>query len=537
MAAAPACSPARHWPVAATRCSWAPALLSSSPAANAANVALDSAIVLRMSEPLDPATVNAASFALSDGSGALATRVSLSADGATVTLTPSVPLQRARFYQVAIGSGVRDRLGNTTNTSSGFSFRSDAGRFAAPLDLLAGAEADAMAIADINGDGRADVLISTGYSFNAARDFKLLVYARQADGTLAAPQWLDTQASYTCRASSLQVADLDGDGLLEVVLGTGCGIEIFHQDGSGRLVSAQFIATALSNKLQVADMDGDGRPDLVGAGRRRSGRPPPGPTSWSGDSVGVWRQTADHGFVLQATPAASYSGWSDLAVGDLNGDGRPDIVVSSWNSPLAIVMQLPDGSFAAPQLFTPALGASVNGVAVGDVNGDGRADLVMVYGGNAPASKLGLRYQQADGSLGPLQAFDSKDSPTQLALADINGDGRLDVLVGHWGWGSLGAYLQAADGTLLAETLYPGPYGNTNAASIAVGDTNGDGRPDVLLAGQLLLQQPVAAFAQGVMRAPGVPGAAALAARLPAGLWSGLRAALAQRLVKPAAAR
>jgi hypothetical protein len=461
----------------------APTLVESIPSDGATDVALDAKVVLRFDEAIDAASLVPGSVSFTTagvGSPGVDVPFTTSVAGSVLTLTPGAPLQRGQAYEVRVRS-VSDLAGNRSDLGVVLRFSAQAGRFAAPVALIPEGLVDAVAVGDVDGDGRADVVYTTGYTFTPTHDFKLALLLQQADGSLAPPLVLDTRAEYVCRARSVVIGDLDGDGRNDLVLGAdGCGVQVFRQGADGVLRAAEFIVSAVSGRLRLADFNGDGRLDLAAAG-------------YAGNALHVWLQAANGTLLLHASPAFDYGGGADLDVGDVNGDGRPDlVVVSRGGTPelgIGIVLQNADGSFAPAVTRSAEPPSGVSAVAVGDVDGDRRADVVVTYGGNA--GRIGVMLQQPDGSLGAMTSMTSADSPSQVEIADVDGDGRLDIVVGHSGWYTMGVYLQQADGTLAAESRYPANYGNDNPGSMALGDVTGDGRVDVLVAEALLRQREV----------------------------------------------
>lgn len=459
-----------------------PAVMPSRPMANAEEVPLDTPVVFTVDEDIDPATVNSATVTLADLTRSTWVEVKIVVTGRTVTLTPVSPLQAGDQYGVNV-IGVADLYGNRSSAS--WTFHADPGRFARPVALLpATVPVTASAIGRLAGDGRASLLFATGYGSGDTGDFKLLVYRIQADGSAAPPQRYDTMADYGAEVNNLIVADLDGAGHRAVVVGSsGLGIQVFRAQADGNLTLVQTINTAASYVVRLADLDGDGRLDLIG-------RP------FIGDAVTVWRQGADGSFGAPGSVALPSYGFGDLVVGDLNGDGRPDIVSVGLESlpgrSVGIAYQLPDRSFAPVRFIDTPIGDVVR-AAVGDVNGDGRADLVLAL---KFSSSVGVMTQDARGELSAMALVKSGPSVNEVDIADVDGDGRLDVVASAGGGWPVALHRQRSDGTLGGPEVFPsGVYGRDVPDLLAIGDVNGDGRADIAYSGVWLRQRAVPASA------------------------------------------
>ncbi len=341
--------------------------------------------------------------------------------------------------------------------------------------IATGSWPEAVAIGDVTGDGRNDVVLVTSFYFDAANDYKLFVFPQLPDGTLDAPVKYPAAGTYTSSPETVAIGDLNGDGRNDIVVGnTGDAIGVFYQNPSGTLDPVSLHPTIDSGKVRIADLNHDGRLDIVGAG-------------WGTDTVTVLLQQADGTLATPVVYSAPHAGWDDLEVGDLNGDGWADVAVTSDQGmatvSISVLYQQADGTLGGLVNRSVGGGEWPSGVAVGDVSGDGRKDLVASFGGNQPSSGLAVFAQDGSGVLAASPTtYASYDIPEPVEVADVNGDGKPDVLVAHGGWTALGVYLQAA-GVLGSEMLEPIPYASHyNPHGLAVGDIDNDGRPDVVLA-------------------------------------------------------
>ncbi|MBX3056562.1 MAG: PKD domain-containing protein [Anaerolineae bacterium] len=205
---------------------------------------------------------------------------------------------------------------------------------------------------------------------------------------------------------------------------------------------------------------------------------------WNAGNIRTFIQQPN-GTLQSTTYSSPQAGWDDIDTGDVNNDGLIDIVKMNGQGQtplLSVFLQNPSGGFYPPVPYT--LSASFRGgVAVGDVTGDGLDDVVVAYGGNRPSSKISVFAQTITGTLTLQATYNAFDIPEPVEIADVNLDGRLDVIVAHGGWVRVGVFLQQANGTLAPYVLYPVPYASHyGPQGLEVGDINNDGAPDVGLA-------------------------------------------------------
>ena len=335
-------------------------------------------------------------------------------------------------------------------------------------------QAAAVATGDVTGDERADVVVTNGYTGNAAVDFRLWVLAQTSSGALAAPVSYATAGSYPNRVESVAVGDITGDGRADVVVGvSSVGVQVFPQTTSGALGSPVTYATPDGRQVRLGRLDGNGTLDVAAIG-------------WGTGTVSVLLNDGAGGLQQPVVYGAPHSGYDDLEVGDVTGDGRDDLVVMSgqlYATPnVSVLAQLAGGGFGAAASYSVGTNILTQGIGIGDVTGDGRNDVVASYGGNRPSSNIAVFAQTTLGTLAAPVSYPSYDIPEPLDVADLDRDGRADVLTVHGGWNAAGVYRGSAGG-LGAEELSALPYASHyEPHGLAVGDVNGDLALDAAIA-------------------------------------------------------
>jgi hypothetical protein len=258
---------------------------------------------------------------------------------------------------------------------------------------------------------------------------------------------------------------------------------------------------ASARALALVDLDGDGRPDLIVAKDGEAG----------GGTVSVAWNLGGGGFSLP-TDVPIMARPTSIAIGDVNADGRPDIVVGGEGAS-GIEVLLNAGQRSLRRVPPCGCGAGrLSGIALGDVDGDGTADIVMTNGHGTDDTVNGdvvvLLHGDGPDMFGGAPAhYPAGAGPRSAAIGDVNGDGFADLVVaGACGGGVL---LNGGDGHLAGGTYYRSVRGTValrdfdGDGDLDIVDTDGDaGEVDVLINdGHGLFGDPVRSAARAPMRA------------------------------------
>ncbi len=346
-----------------------------------------------------------------------------------------------------------------------------------------------LVITDLDGDGKPDLAVPdrTGGAVSLLRN--LSATGPLTGGSFAPLFSLNTGVNLY----EMAVADFDGDGQpdLAVVSSSSKTVSIFRNASTTNFSfagRADFATGANPVSVAAGDLDGDGKMDLVVA-------------NYDSGTVSVLRNLSVPGSLTTNSFAAGVDLPAGLhpvsvAIADLDGDGRRDIVVANDSGgTLAVLLNLSSpgaltsNSFAAK--FDVATGGNAFGFAVADLNGDGRPDLVVPNKANATVGifqNLSTPGFLSAASFSPRITLAAGALPASAVVADLDGDGWPEIVVPNFGSTNVSVFPNlAAGGSINSSSFGPRLDFATaeRAYAAAVGDLDGDGRPDLAVANYL----------------------------------------------------
>ena len=344
-----------------------------------------------------------------------------------------------------------------------------------------------MALGDLDGDGKTDLAFTNRGMY--VIDNAVSIARNTSTATTVS---FDPKIDFKITdPGSVAIGDIDGDGKLDFAAtnisdGT---VSIFRNTGSpGAMSFAAPVVLKASgaNGIVIGDIDGDGKPDIA----------------ITGGGVNVFRNLSDSGYVDFAKPVTFAVGGGIIVINDVDRDGKPDLLTTSWNSNNIAIMK--NSSTKGTIAFAATINQSASApyyIAAGDIDGDGLPDIVYTDVTGSKASVL-----RNTGSAGAITFaaagdFNAGTSPSAVALADLDGDGRLDMAVSQIDY-NLSVFKNTS--SVGAVSFMPKQdyasgqhYGENN---IVIGDINGDGRPDPIVTAEL--RRAVSIFINNVKPEP-----------------------------------
>ena len=274
---------------------------------------------------------------------------------------------------------------------------------------------------------------------------------------------------------AVAVADVNGDAKLDLIIGNsgtlaGSTMSVLLGNGDGTFGSKlDYPINSSAQAIAVADVSGDGKPDVVVA---------------ASSAVSVLLNIGNGTFAPKTDYGIGQLGPRAIVIGDISGDGRPDIILSASSdsgNAVSVLLGTGNGVFAAhvDSAFSGLF--SLFAVAIGDMNGDGKLDVVTADTGSKVVSVL---LGNGRGAFTSQVNSPGTSKPLALTSADVNGDGKLDLIVRGT---DLTVMLGRGDGTFTEGTTYPvedsGFSSFASSQSVVVADLDRDGKFDIVSTG------------------------------------------------------
>lgn len=395
------------------------------------------------------------------------------------------------------------------------------GEFQAKVDYPTGSDPRAVAVADVNGDAKLDLVVG---NFGAFPDTVATVSILLGNGNGTFGAKLDYTASPSAGIEAIAVADVSGDGKPDVLVAASSAISVLLNNGNGTFASrVGYLPGLLSPRsIAIADINGDGKQDIVAAAANDNGN---GVLVFLGNGNGTFAAHMD--FTLSGTFSLSGVAVADLngdgkldvatgdtntntvrvllgngggsftsvidspaasvplaiVVADVNADSKLDLVVGlrpldASSAPLSVMIGNGKGGFAAgvgyPTDGSGSFAISPEAITAVDINRDGKLDVVAVGHDN-----LNVLMGNGDGTFAVGHRIPGGIGSRRIITADVNLDGNPDVILTNDGSRSVGVLLGTGDGTFAPRTDYE--MGAT-PSSVAVADVNSDGNADLIVA-------------------------------------------------------
>jgi PKD repeat protein len=361
--------------------------------------------------------------------------------------------------------------------------------FLSNIDFITGINSNSynVAIGDLDGDGKADIVVVNSQTNNISIFRNISTIGSITNVSFSAKVDFTTDLG----PQSVAIGDIDCDGKLDLVVtnALSSNVSVFRNTSTIGVINSSsfapkvnFISGINPSSVKISDLDNDGRPDMAVANA-------------SSNTISVFRNVSTIGSITinSFSPKVDFTTSSNpyfIAVGDLDGDMKSDLAVVNYSSNTVSVFHNKStsgniflSSFASKVDF--ATGASPRSIVIGDLDGDGKPDIAVANYGSSTISIL--RNTSTSGNIGSNSFASKVDFATSsnlisIGIGDINGDEKLDLTFGHLVNDQVSVFLNTSSLGSINSSSFASKIDYTTGSiifSIAIGDLDGDGKPDL----------------------------------------------------------
>lgn len=339
---------------------------------------------------------------------------------------------------------------------------------------------DSIVIADVNHDGKPDLVL--------ADRMEVGIMLGNGDGTFQHETVYDSGGNW----AAVAVGDLNGDGKLDIAVANSdpssdlLGVLLGNGDGTFQPVQIYHSGSPSPQWIALADVNGDGKLDVIVNNSTCA-------DSCTNSVVSVLLGNGNG--TLRAAKTFNSGMALGFVVADVNGDGKADLVAVE-NNAIGVMLGKGDGTFGAIAYYTSG-NNNISSIAAADVNGDHKTDILVTFGCTQFVQCLpgqaAVYLGNGDGTFQPFVAYATgAKNALSIAAADVNHDGKVDLVVSNGcalksrnctGLGFVSILFGKGDGTFKPPQVLG--TGGTNPLSVIIGDVNEDKKPDIVVLNSL----------------------------------------------------
>ena len=347
--------------------------------------------------------------------------------------------------------------------------------FSSITNFTTGSDPNYVSIGDLNGDGKPDLVVANSSSNTVS------VFLNTTTNGAATPTF-SAKTDFTTGSGpfSISIGDLNGDGKPDLAVANSSSntVSVFLNTTTNGATTPSFSSKtdfttgSGPTSVSIGDLNGDGKPDLAVANS-------------NSDNVSVFLNTTTNGATTPSfsskTDFTTGSSPVSVSIGDLNGDGKPDLAVAnSFSDNVSVFFNTTTNGAATPSFSSKTdftTGSIPSSVSIGDLNGDGKPDLATA---NLVADNVSVFLNTttngaATPSFSSKTDFTTGSSPNSVSIGDLNGDGKPDLALTN-GQSSLSVFFNTTSTVSTPTTQASNVvFSNISTTSVTIGWTNGNG--------------------------------------------------------------